>query len=217
MKHFLDAELKALNAKTIPVDASIVAEFAHPDRLPGRFVTVTGGRTWNSDVQWITSEDEEAFGTFESAFERLGIAAHFAPYLDIEREVRLFTGTVIIRSRCTEPYFHADWTKLNNEAFTFMTPITANAENFGLLYKTVKGDVGDYAYRPGEAIVFGDNFVHSTKPGQSDEPVMLLNFEFGTDRMEHWDAIKAHRPATPLMRCPDGTFIRKGATQPGLE
>jgi hypothetical protein len=208
MKHFLDSELQALNAKRIRVDEAIVAEFEGPSRLPGRFVRLAGGNSWNSDVEWICPQDEEAFAAFESAFDRLGIAAHAAPYLDTDRGVRLFSGTIIIRSRCTSPFFHADWRKLNNEAFTVITPITANSDAFGLLYKDLKGREAEYRYRVGEAIMFGDNFVHSVKPGRSDEPVMLLSFELGTDKMKHWDAIKAHRPGTPLLKQPDGSFMR---------
>jgi hypothetical protein len=32
-------------------------------------------------------------------------------------------------------------------------------------------------------LIFGDGFLHATKPGQSDEPVVLLSFTFGTDKM----------------------------------
>ena len=214
MKHFLDAKLRALNAKTIPIDTEIVAEFADPYRLPGKLISVEGGnRRWKSDIEWISADDEEAFVAFESAFRRLGIPGQAAPYLDLDREVRLFAGFLVVRSRCVDTYFHTDWSKLNNEAFTVLTPVTHNAADFGLLYKTITGETGEYSYRSGEAIMFGDNFEHSTKPGETDEPVVLLCFQFGTDKMEHWPAItgQLYTQATQLRR-PDGVLERTGGT-----
>ena len=59
--------------------------------------------------------------------------------------------------------------------------------------------------------MFGDNFAHSTKPGRSDEPVVLLCFQFGTDKMEHWPEINAQlNTQATLLRLPDGTLARTG-------
>jgi hypothetical protein len=212
MKHFLNPEMLAVNVKTFPVDAAVIAEFADHARLPGRLISVAPKRDkWHSDIEWISPDDEEGFAVFESAFRRLGIPEQAAPYLDLDREVRLYFGFLVTRSRCVEPYFHCDWRGLNNEAFTFMAPVSANASGFGLLYKKVTGEAAEYDYRTGEAIMFGDNFEHSTKPGAADEPVVLLSFEFGTDKMEHWPDIydRLKKQATCL-RQPDGTFVRTG-------
>jgi hypothetical protein len=212
MKHFLNSEMLALNMKTFAVDPTIIAEFADPARLPGRMISVAPNPDkWNSDIEWVSPDDEEGFVAFESAFERLGISEQAAPYLDLDKEVRLYFGFLVIRSRCNESYFHCDWRGQNNEAFTFMAPFSTNTNGFGLLYKRLTGETAEYDYRPGEAILFGDNFEHSTKPGTADEPVILLSFEFGTDKMEHWPGIydRLRKQATCL-RQPDGTFIRTG-------
>jgi hypothetical protein len=66
-----------------------------------------------------------------------------------------------------------------------MTPASSEATGFGLLYRDNSGAVRNYDYRPGEAVFFSDDFVHSTKPGSSDQPVVLLCFTFGTDRMKY--------------------------------
>jgi hypothetical protein len=212
MRQFINAELNVPNAKTIRLDPSIVAEFAHPERLPCKLISVAPNQDqWNSDIEWISPDDEDGFAVFESAFERLGIPAQAAPYLDIEREVRLFIGFLVIRSRCARPYFHTDWTRLNNEAFTVLTPVAGNAQNFGLLYGKLNGQIGHYEYRGGEGILFGDDFIHSTKPGRSDEPVVLLCFQFGSDKMKYWPAIfpQLETQATQVRR-PDGVFMRTG-------
>ena len=59
----------------------------------------------------------------------------------------------------------------------------------------------------GEAIIFGDNFSHSTKPGRSTKPVILLSFTFGTDKMEHWEKIFRTAGYQSKLVCrPDGEF-----------
>jgi hypothetical protein len=76
--------------------------------------------------------------------------------------------------------------------------------------RTRYDETAEYAYRRGEAIILGDHFSHSTRPGASPEPVALLSFTFGTDRMEHWDkiALTAGRQSD-LFRLPDGRFQRR--------
>jgi hypothetical protein len=208
LKHFLNREMLAPNVMTVSVDADIVAEFAHlPAGEASGLVSVSP--PWNSDVRWISPATEESFSVFESAFERLDVARHAGPYLDVERKVQLYTGFLVVRSRCTAPDFHVDWNGANNEAFTLLTPVAANCEGFGLLYERLDGAVGEYDYKVGEAILLGDNFRHSTKPGCSPEPVVLLCFEFGTDRMDHWDKIYRTIGYQAAFLCrPDGKFVR---------
>jgi hypothetical protein len=212
MKHFLNREMLAPNVMTFPVDPTIIAEFAEPERLPGSYSTVAPRREkWNSDILWVSAADEEAFAVFQSAFDRLGIAGHAAPYLDLDQGVRLYAGFLVVRSRCTEPHFHVDWADANNEAFSFLTPVSTHGGNFGLLYKKLSGDVGDYEYSSGEGIAFGDKFAHSTKPGHSDEPVILLCFVYGTDKMEHWPKIyRTIGQQVTHIRQPDGRFVATG-------
>ena len=211
MQHFINRDLLAPNVLTVPVDTTIVDEFAsvaadHRDRRRYH----VAHPPWSSDIAWVSANDEDTFAVFQSAFDRLGIASHVEPYLDLDRAVRLYCGFLVIRSRCDAADFHRDWEQTNNEAFTLITPVTANAGDFGLLYQRLDGQTAEYAYRRGEAIVLGDHFSHSTKPGTSDEPVALLSFTFGTDRMEHWDSISrtaGHQSA--LFRLPDGRFQRR--------
>ena len=120
---------------------------------------------------------------FQSAFDRLGIAAHVRKYLALGQEPRLYAGFLLLRSNCSNTNFHVDWTDTDNQAFTFITPLDDNARNFGLIYRKVTGKEGEYAYR------IGENFWHSTKLGNAGEPVRLLCFQFGTDKMEKWDKI----------------------------
>lgn len=210
MKHFLDPHLAAPNVLKVAVDHDIAREFlplAQNSRLDPGYAAVHP--PWESDIRWISASSPETFERFEDAFERLGIAAHVAPYLDLEREVRLYAGFLVMRGSCSEPNFHLDWERTNNEAFTLITPVSDNAAGFGLLYRKLNGEIGEYDYSPGEAIIFGDHFSHSTKPGQTDEPVVLLSFTFGTDKMVHWERIfRTAGYQSRLVRQPDGEFVR---------
>ena len=209
MKHFINEGLGAANVLKVAVDPHIVREFLP---LSGDALEAAGLSTilppWKSDVRWISANSPASFAIFQSAFDRLGIAAHVEPFVDVEQEVRLYAGFLVVRSNCTEPTFHVDWDKTNNEAFTMITPVTDNAKDFGILYKKLTGTTAEYDYKVGEALIFGDHFIHSTKPGASDEPVVLLSFTFGTDKMEHWDKI-LHTAGyqSNLIRQPDGEFI----------
>jgi hypothetical protein len=213
MKTFVNFDLGALNVATFPVDRSVVAEIEpllDQASDEGQFTTVRS--KWNSDLQWLSAASPDGFQRFQSAFDRLRVGASVAEHLDIDRAPRLYAGFLVIRRRCTAPDFHVDWIDTGNEAFTFMTPITGSREDFGLLYRKVNGAFGDYSYRAGEGIVFGDAFSHSTKPGESEQPVALLCFTFGTDKMEHWPKIlRTAGYQSHLIQRPDGQFaVRDG-------
>jgi len=208
VKHFINHEMLALNVTTFPVDPKIVSEFASRSELPGGYSTVKPGG-WKSDIEWVSASDEQSFAVFQSAFDRLEIGERLAPYLDLQDEPRLYAGFLVVRRECREPHFHVDWTGANNDAFTLMTPVTPAREGFGLLYERLDGSVGDYGYRLGEAVAFGDNFRHSSKPIRSDEALVLLCFEFGTDKMEHWPSIyRTVGKQVTHIRQPDGRFVR---------
>ena len=206
VKHFLNEELQAPNVLKVAIDPAVAREL-----LPmlERRRLYSKAPAWRSDVKWLSARTERDFARFQSVFERLDIARHVEPYLDLDRAVRLYSGFFVVRTRCAEPDFHLDWRDANNEAFTLLTPLTENSEGFGLLYKRTDGSIGEYEYKLGEGLIVGDNFVHSTKPGASAEPVILLSFTFGSDKMEHWQNISRTAARQGLLVCrPDGTFER---------
>lgn len=168
-------------------------------------------------MRWISPNSINAYKLFHSIFQASGVANHLKPFIDFESVIRLYAGFLVVRSQCKEPDFHHDWKGADNDAFTLITPVSDNAKGFGLLYKTLDGRVAEYDYKAGEAIMFGDNFIHSTKPGRSDRPVVLLSFTFGTDKMIHWPKIWGSiGTQSNLVRLPNGTFfVRDMADQPG--
>ena len=212
MWHFLNQKMRAPNVTTVPVDPAIVAEFS-AENYPTIEGLGTVNPNWQSDIKWVAPNEPKAHGVFESAFERLGVAGHMTRYLDIAKEVRLYAGFMVVRSECATPNFQVDWAQTNNEAFTLLTPVSPGRQGFGLLYVTIDGQIAEYDYKVGEAIVFGDYFQHSTKPGRSDDPVVLLCFEFGTDKMEHWNKIFATIGGqSAMLRRPDGEFTYSTVT-----
>jgi hypothetical protein len=210
MKKFVNEQMAAPNVIRVPID---LAELKDLKRLgessSARRRLYSMAPQWESDIRWFSARTRHDFLRFRSIFERLGIGAHVEQYLDLDRGVRLYNSFLVARSRCDRTNFHVDWNDANNEGFTSMTPLTDNCDGFGMLYKKVDGTVGEYEYKKGEALIFGDDFVHSTKPGTSDEPVVLLCFNFGTDKMEHWDRIERTAARQGLLICrPDGQFQR---------
>ncbi|NJC04311.1 hypothetical protein GGQ97_000104 [Sphingomonas kaistensis] len=190
MKHFLDREWLAPNVMRVAIDPAIPAGFVDlaADPVPPSYHVERPA--WSSDIRWISSADEASFARFQAAFDALDVARHVADYVAVDRAIRLYQGFVVARSLCREPDFHVDWDATGNQAFTLITPIGSPKPGFGLLFKTLTGETRSYDYREGEAVIFGDQFLHSTQPGQSEDPTALLSFTFGTDRMEDWPAIR---------------------------
>lgn len=200
----------APNVLTVPVDLAIVSEFEDLARSadPGPdYCTVV---PWKkiSDMRWISAASRKAFARFQSAYERLGIAESVRGYLDIDHDVRFYSGFLHTRTLCKESNFHVDWRLTNNEAFTILMPLPGYEQPQTLLYKKLTGEIAEYVYKPGEGIIFGDHFIHATPTGAFDPPFTLLVFAFGTDKMEHWPKIlRTQGYQCPLVRCPNGEFM----------
>jgi hypothetical protein len=136
MVGFNNSALQAPNVLEVDVDLSVIHEFRallDEQVLHGRFNCMQPN--WSSDIRWISPDTLDAFRFFQARFERLGIAAHVRPWLDIENCVRMYSGFLVTRSHCEAPDFHVDWHDTGLQAFTLLTPITYNANEFGLLYK----------------------------------------------------------------------------------
>lgn len=210
MKKFFNQEMAAPNVLRVPIDVAELEQLK-PFATSGaaRRWLFSMSPPWGSDIRWLSARTKRRFANFRAIFQRLGVAAHVEQYLDLDREVRLYNSFLVTRSRCKQTNFHVDWDDANNEGFTMMTPLSDNCSGFGLLYEKADGSIGEYDYKAGEAIIFGDDFVHSTRPGQREEPVVLLCFNFGTDKMEHWHKIERTAARQGMLICrPDGRFQR---------
>ena len=190
MKHFLDPDWLAPNVMRVAVDRTIASSFTDltAPALPSGYHVARPA--WDSDIRWISAGDEATFARFQAAFEALDVARHIEDYVAVDRAIQLYQGFVVVRSKCAKADLHVDWEDAGSQAFTLLTPIGRPTAGFGLVFRTLTGETRSYDYRQGEALIFGDQFVHSTAPGQSDPPTALLSFTFGTDRMADWPAIR---------------------------
>ena len=159
MKTFFNDEMAAPNVLRVPIDRGITQQLGPIVRSKAaRLMLYSKTPPWRSDIRWYSARSRRDFRRFRSVFDGLDVARHVAPYLDLASEVRLYNGFLVIRSSCTEPNFHVDWTDANNEGFTLMTPLTDNCRGFGMLYRKADGSVGEYDYKVGEALIFGERF-----------------------------------------------------------
>lgn len=174
-----------------------------------QFNTLAMSPLWASDILWISQDDLPTYQFFDAMFRASGIGEQVAHRIDYDRKLRLYSGFFVTRSRCERTDFHVDWVEANNDAFTFLMPLTNNCSQMGLTYLNVRGGMVDYAYKMGKGLVFGDHFQHATSPGQTDERCVLLCFTFGTDRMGNWPRIAETAAAQGRVHCrPDGILMR---------
>ena len=222
-RQFINPHLKAPNVLEIDFPAEVTDSLAPlvedlrkvkatrgPVTIGHLNLDVTCPADWQSDIRWISQGDIAAFRFFEDLFHRSGVAERAAQYIEHDREIRLYSGFFVTRTRCSEALLHHDWIDARNDAFNMMTPISANCAEMGLVYRDIHGEIGQFSYRRGKALLLGDHFLHSTAPGETPEPTVLLSFVFGTDRMDRWDTLS--RIASRQGRChcrPDGTFVRQ--------
>ena len=139
-------------------------------------------------------DDEATFDQYAQIFAATGIAEAVAPLVD--GKVTLYSCFYVVRSRCSARNLHTDWPDaVGTNAFTLLTPIEDYAtDNFQLLYEDASGELRQYRYRTGEALVLASRFMHSTEPGAAapeanGRPHVFLCFTFGSDKVEHWPAI----------------------------
>lgn len=209
MGHFFNTDFQAFNVLEVDVDESIINEF-----LPilsdvyenNEFCIEDPG--WPSDIKWISPNNLKYFEVFKEKFDRLNVVKHVERFLDFEVAPRLYMAFFVTRSFCREPYFHCDWTNTNNNAFTFLSPMVDEENGIGLIYRRIDGTIAEYNYRKGKALIFGDKFSHSTRPGSVKTTSGLLSFAFGSDKMTYWDQMsRTVASQGNLCRRPDGSFI----------
>ena len=166
---------------------------SHPTRS-GNFFALRV--SWQSDIAWISADDEASFSALGSIFERLRLAERFAPFVPHSRKLRMYSAFFVSRSWCETHNWHTDYSKaVGTRALTLITPLRDydESDSFQLSYHADgRGDdVRRYTYQKGRAVVFGSQFVHSTEPGAGadGEVHAYLCFTFGTDEQEAWPHI----------------------------
>jgi hypothetical protein len=221
-KHFIDPQLRAPNVREVQVSLDLLAPIIalapviQQIKQQTERLTLPGGLNmevlhpsyWSSDLLWIAADDEATYRYFETLFHALGVAEHVSDNIEFDREIRLYNAMFVSRSSCSDHFWHYDWTHSNNDGFTFLTPISENCGDIALAYRDIRNDVRSYRYCMGKGIMFADFFNHSTAPGKSDKPAVLLALQFGTDRMERWSEMLSSNYQGGFHCRPDGVFVR---------
>ena len=230
-KHWINPDLLAPNVLEIDVPAAVLdplrtlvplLQAQRPGNPPlvtpdGLNLHIHHHPDWDSDILWITQFDEPTYRHLEAVFDALAIAAQVEGRIAFDERVVLYTTMFVTRSRCDAAHLHFDWLNMDNDAFTFLTPLSENGCAIDLLYEDFRGQPRTYRYRHGKGLIFGSHFHHSTAPGKADEPAVLLAFQFGTDRMDRYKAILKSAYQGAFHRRPDGRFVRSGVAQDAVQ
>ena len=92
----------------------------------------------------------------------------------------------------------------------------ADLEDCHLVCEATDGTRKQYRYRLGEAIIFGDTFVHATQVGHAPRPLGFLCFTFGDQRMtpEQWRSAEQYIEAQgPIYQTPCGALTKSAVVK----
>lgn len=142
---------------------------------------------------WVTARTAASHQYFQDFFNTLPLA-DFAPRLKVRKQLRLYGGFFVVGNRASEWMWHYDY-RPKARAYTLITPLQPWITGHGHLgclpagAEATEPDI--YTYQHGEAIVFGDGFLHSTEPyAPHDQHRILVSLTFGSDRWQDWDLIR---------------------------
>lgn len=139
---------------------------------------------------WLASDDIQTHALYDDFFQALSLHREIASLVDCEHDPVVYCGFLVVSNRSVLPNWHVDYQPGAN-AYTLLTPLEALDSGHGhLRYRDRKGDAVEYRYRLGEALMFGEGFIHATQPFRPNPvPRVLLSLTVGTDRMAYWPVL----------------------------
>lgn len=140
---------------------------------------------------WFSNNTALTYGIYRRFFDALAIADDVRELVDHENGIVMYCGFLVIGDRAPEPLWHIDYQQGAN-AYTLITPLFELEPGHGhLLYKGHGDRQETYTYRLGEAIVLGENFLHTTAPyPPHPHKRVLVSLTFGTDKLMHWPQLQ---------------------------
>jgi len=224
-----NAKLCAYNVHEIPVDPSLIdaaGAFYFQHMAPrvseqrGSFRSgqlafyVTRPPDWGSDISWWSADDAQTYRYFESEFFlKVCLGEPLRRLIDIDRAVRLYYPSFVVRSQCEETFFHVDYRPgCGTNAYTLMTPLEdmSGSGEAHLAYLDALGRPRIYRYNKGTAIVFGTNFFHGTQVAAQRQARAFLCFSFGSDKQQYWPELKKSIYYQSRLLCtPGGTLLTR--------
>lgn len=149
---------------------------------------------------WFSNNNRETYEIYKRFFDKLDIQNEIKKLVDFDENIILYSGFLVIGNHADTDLWHYDYYP-NSNAYTLITPLF-NPEKIhgGLQYELSNAQVAVYNYSLKEAIIFGENFLHSTEPYEySDKFRILVSITFGTDKIEYWKFIKKTAVATNII------------------
>lgn len=151
------------------------------------FVTSYG----TSPLLWVSCNNRYTHGAFHRFFESLEIIEEVKQLVDYDTRIVVYCGFFVIGNYADEETWHVDYQRGSN-AFTLLTPLFEPDEAHGdLLYYDQNSEKRVHKYRVGEALLFGDDFYHSTQTyARTDKIRVLLSLTLGTDKLRYWPKLE---------------------------
>ena len=167
------------------------------------FVTSHG----TSPLIWVSSHNAYTHGIFQRFFESLQIVDGVKQLVDYDTRIVVYCGFFVMGNYASEEKWHVDY-QTGSNAFTLLTPLFEPDESHGdLLYYNQNSEVAKYEYRVQEAILFGDDFYHSTETySRTDNIRVLLSLTLGTDKLKYWPKLEktvGHQSEFVILPCGD--------------
>lgn len=197
--HFACEHLKPLQALFNEHVAPVFAQAAYArklegvyyqqETLPGEAFDLISYDTY--PLLWITNRTPESYRVFEQFFQALRLETRLKAQGIQPHRLRLYSGFFVVGNRAPEPLWHYDY-RSGAQAFTLITPLFAwNPHHGHLRYQDAHQKEHSYRYQQGEAVFFGDGFLHSTEPyAPTSELRVLVSLTFGSKRWRDWDLIQ---------------------------
>ena len=143
---------------------------------------------------WISANDRETYDVFDAFFRALDIVDDAKLLVDFDETLVMYGAFFVVGNVAPHELFHVDYFP-DSHAYTLLTPLDAFLPEHGnLSFKltpTTPEQHGLYNYKMGEAIIFGEQFEHSTQPyAKQSRNRILVSLTFGTDKMQYWETLK---------------------------
>lgn len=140
---------------------------------------------------WVTNHNLKTHGIFERFFKSLKLKVSMRDLIKYKKKLIMYSGFFVVSNRANELMWHYDY-RPGAEAYTLITPLFDwEPEHGHLNYQNKDQEVKTYPYKQGQAIVFGEGFLHSTQPYPTASKIrVLVSFTFGTDQWDSWEILK---------------------------
>ncbi len=140
---------------------------------------------------WLSNHTLKTHQLFADFLNGLQLEPPMQKKVDFDKRLQVYSGFFVIGNRASEMSWHFDYRK-GAPGYTLITPLFDwQTEHGGLCYRDRQGQIQDYDYQQGQALILGEGFEHCTQPYPvSSQLRVLVSLTFGPDRWDQWDLLK---------------------------